>query len=629
MRAPKELIHRFRQELVNLELLVAPPAFTSTPPASRERRLPDPEHVAEKLRHTRIASEIEQLAGDILQHRFPIFCAHVSTGEQIKWRRDYIRDKETDLRYFRRIRYLDTNRSGDHKWIWELNRHQHFVLLSQAFLLFQSPDYLEELARELESWLAQNPFQRGINWASALEVAFRAMSWVWVLHLVGHHLHERIRRKFEEQLYLHGLHLENNLSYYFAPNTHLLGEAVALNAIARMLVHLPRAPEWAALGSSVVEHQMERQVDDDGVHFERSTYYHLYALDMFLFYAVLNEAPQLYRLKLAKMADYLAALLGSERRIPFIGDDDGGRWFHPYGNRKLFGCATLAACNAYFSSDRWPALDEDYWPIASWWMNCEPHLFRQSPLPSLLFNRSGVVVLNDLTSKAIVQAGPFPSGSAGHSHADALSLTLWKNGEEVLIDPGTFTYTGDTKTREVFRGPAAHNTIKIEGLSQADPAGPFRWTFLPFVRLVRWQTDESVDLLTAESSYRGVVHRRHIRFIKSIAILIVDQIDGPPGPRTIHQFWHFATEGHLRELVTEHPFVVLPGLRSRCFGRQEHAVTAGVSLSGELPALLCAGIALRNGVQLSINGGDTGPLFRIQTELKTISISSAEFLALR
>jgi hypothetical protein len=33
--------------------------------------------------------------------------------------------------------------------------------------------------------LDANPFLRGINWASALEVAFRALSWAWIWTLAG------------------------------------------------------------------------------------------------------------------------------------------------------------------------------------------------------------------------------------------------------------------------------------------------------------------------------------------------------------------------------------------------------------------------------------------------------------
>ena len=61
---------------------------------------------------------------------------------------------------------------GDHKWIWELNRHQHLIVLAQAHLLTGRYEFISEIEGELASWLAQNPFVRGINWASALEVAF-------------------------------------------------------------------------------------------------------------------------------------------------------------------------------------------------------------------------------------------------------------------------------------------------------------------------------------------------------------------------------------------------------------------------------------------------------------------------
>src|ERR1035437_4461197 len=50
-------------------------------------------------------------------------------------------------------------------------------LLAQAFLLTRRREYLDEAFRQIESWLDANPFLHGINWASALEVAFRALSW--------------------------------------------------------------------------------------------------------------------------------------------------------------------------------------------------------------------------------------------------------------------------------------------------------------------------------------------------------------------------------------------------------------------------------------------------------------------
>src|SRR4029077_19244415 len=136
----------------------------------------------------------------------------------------------TGTDYFRLIPYLDFARAGDHKIIWELNRHQHLTTLAQACLLSGRDEYFDEIIRQWESWVIANPYQRGINWASALEVAFRALSWIWVYHLVGPQMEADFRRRFLNELYRHGLHIERNLSFYFSPNTHLLGEAVALHA---------------------------------------------------------------------------------------------------------------------------------------------------------------------------------------------------------------------------------------------------------------------------------------------------------------------------------------------------------------------------------------------------------------
>ena len=368
-RSPAEVVFRLRQEIGNLWLLLRQPSPALDQPAPLAG-LPDPEAVARSLRGTAYASEIEKLAEQILAHEFPILGFEIRTGPEIRWRRDYVSGVESGTGFFRFIPYLDAARAGDHKVVWELNRHQHLVVLAQAFLLTGRGEFLAEIRAQLESWFVANPFQRGINWASALEVAFRALSWIWVYHLAGGHMEPGIRGKLLTGLYRHGRHLQLNLSVYFSPNTHLMGEAVALHALGALFPSFPGASRWRAEGARFVRETMDRQVRGDGTHFEQSTYYHLYSTDFFLFHALIEETTEAYRRKLERMAEYLYALLGPEGEMPLIGDDDGGRLFHPYGPRNRFGRASLAACAFFFKREDGLRLTEG-----------EPRLTEDGPHP--------------------------------------------------------------------------------------------------------------------------------------------------------------------------------------------------------------------------------------------------------
>ncbi len=134
----------------------------------------------------------------------------------------------------------------------------------------------------------------GINWASMLELALRSLSWIWALELFVEPAAGGDRattQPIDAQPWLvdlllgldRQLHLvEQNLSTYFSPNTHLLGEALALYVAGRTLPELRRAPAWAELGRRILIEEMSRQISPDGGHVERSFHYHRYTLDFYL-----------------------------------------------------------------------------------------------------------------------------------------------------------------------------------------------------------------------------------------------------------------------------------------------------------------------------------------------------------
>jgi hypothetical protein len=454
---------------------------------------------------------------------------------------------------------------------------------------------LTEIRAQLESWFAANPFHRGINWASALEVAVRALSWIWVYHLVGGRLPAELRANWLKQLYWHAWHIENNLSFYFSPNTHLLGEAVALHALGLFFTGLPKAGRWEQLGAKVTREQMDLQIHPDGSHFEQSTYYHVYALDMFLFHAILAKPDTSYMDKLERMAEYLHVLLGPSRTLSSIGDDDGGRFFYPYGRRDQFGRASMATASAVLDRSDWPFNAEDVRAQSVWWLGATV-LQRKSgegKWASRLFSDSGIAVMTAGANHVLVDAGPFGPWGAGHSHADTLSTVVRSGDQEILIDPGTFTYVGEEKWRNWFRGTQAHNTIVIDGSDQAIAAGPFRWATRPEVNIQTWKTNAERDLLEAECKYAGFTHRRRIEFQKPDVILITDEIDGPPGEHDVQQLWHLGSLEAKERLVLPDDAELIDGWRSDTFGEKDPAPVVRVRRRCNLPVRLEAKLLLR------------------------------------
>jgi hypothetical protein len=543
LRNPGQIAYRVRQELVNLWLTALPPAPVTSGDFVSGLKLPVPSEFAE---------EVAALAEEIRCHRFPIFGATIDTGPEVRWRRDYFRGIETDLAYFRLIPFLDTPRAGDHKTIWELNRHQHLVVLAQAYLLTGESRNLDEIRAQLESWIAGNPFHRGTNWASALEVAFRALSWLWIDQLVGRNMPVHFRARWLHMLYLHGCHLANNLSFYYSPNNHLVGEALALHALGQYFSGLPRAARWEQLGARVMREQMTRQIRDDGSSFEQSTYYQANLLDMFSLHAALASPGPEYRVKLEQMAEFLRAITGPSGTLPLLGDDDGGC--------LLFGPIKRPS------------------GVRNW--------------QSKLFPDAGLAIMNHGTTHTIVDAGPFGAMHSGHSHSDTLNIILRSGGEDILIDPGTYTYTAEPKWRDWFRSSAAHNTIRIDGLDQAVMAGPFRWTSPPSVAILHWSTDGERDILVAECCYAGFTHRRRVEFRKPDVFLIVDEVSGPSGPHDVEQFWHLGSVNVRAKLILPDDAELMEGWRSTAFGRKFPAPMLRVRRCSELPLRLEAQIDL-------------------------------------
>ncbi|MGE3841294.1 MAG: alginate lyase family protein [Vicinamibacterales bacterium] len=480
---------------------------------------------------------------DLLGHR------RLAVGNPVDWHLEPVSGRRTPLKHWSQIPYLDPAVAGDKKITWELNRHQHLLTLGRAYALSGQERFAETFREHVAGWMQQNPPSRGINWASSLEVAFRAISWIWALEFFKH------SRVFTPDfllsylwfLHAHGQHIQRFLSTYFSPNTHLTGEALGLLYLGRCLPELKGACRWEDLGQKILVREIDVQVRDDGTYFEQTTWYHRYTTDFYLHYVLLNRhldstSVRAVSRRAGLLLGPLMALTRPDGSFPLIGDDDGGRFLALDDAPLTDWRSTLSTAAILFARPDCKYLagrlaEESLWLTGASGLEAWQALEAVQPaFCSIGFPNGGTFVSRtSWTPDAdwlTIDAGPHGALSSAHGHADALSFELAVSGVPVIVDSGTFTYTGSADARDRFRSSRAHNALVVDDQSSSAPDGPFSWRSKAATSVRSWTTGHAMDYLDADvDGYQGVEppvsHRRRFVVAKGEYVAILDSVDSP------------------------------------------------------------------------------------------------------
>jgi uncharacterized heparinase superfamily protein len=502
-------------------------------PAAIARRLPDHE-----MNLVCAASALIQNRFDLLGYRTLWF------GDPIDWHLDPVSSRRAPRVHWTHLDPLDSAAIGDSKVVWELNRHQWLVRVAQAYALTGDERYAERCLSDVEAWLEANPPGIGINWSSSLEVSFRVMSWSWIVLLLRHSAALTGERLVQvlAAIRIHANHVARYLSYYFSPNTHLIGEALGLFYAGTVFQEFNDARRWRDLGARILIAESETQICPDGVHFERSTCYHRYtaeAYQQFLLLADRNgiDVPADVVDRLGRVVAFLLAIRQPDGFLPEVGDADGG-CLSPIVERSqcdprgVFGvAAAMLQCTDFaWASDGLP-------PEVLWFTGAEGARSYESLRPSIptgaasqLFPTGGYAVMRSGWERdahqMIVDVGPLGCPiSSGHGHADLLSVQLTAFGESCVVDAGTYCYTAEPEWRNFFRGTTAHSTLMIDGRNQVQPEGPFSWHGRPHVTLHEWRSNAQSDFVDAQhDAYAPLTHRRRVLFVKPSYWVVIDDV---------------------------------------------------------------------------------------------------------
>ena len=498
---------------------------------------------------------------DLLGHE------RVNVGAHIDWHRDPSTGTRAPMRHWSRIDYLDPTVVGDYKLLWELNRHQHFVTLGQAYAYSRDTRYAKAFASQLASWIDANPPRLGVNWASSLEVSYRAIAWLWALQLFADaaELTDELLLAALESLRRHATHVERYLSTYYSPNTHLTGEALGLLYLGTALPVFEASERWRTTGWSILREQLFRQVRADGTYFEQALYYHRYTSDIYHHALLLADAngwaeERALHDRVERLDEFLVHAIHPDGTVPLVGDDDGGRLLRLDGLPTRDARPTLSTGAAMFGRSNMrcaggDAVEECLWLLGK---RGATALAATAPAaPSELsrgFRDGGFYVMRDgwrtTSTWALLDGGPHGAINCGHAHADALSLELSVGGRPVLTDCGTFSYTG--AERDLFRATAAHNTATVDGESSSLMEGQFHWRHIARTTVHAWETSPSADFWQAShDGYRRfadpATHERSVLFLHDRYLVVLDTIAAEQAHEwSLH--WHVASGLALREL---------------------------------------------------------------------------------
>lgn len=509
-----------------------------------------------------IRPRILEDAGKILEHRFGIFGIEADFGNPIDWHLDPKSGKSWPLKFWGDIDDKDGETIGGIKFAWELNRLNHLPRLAIAFALTEDLRFKEEIFLQLESWLAANPYPTGINWIMGIELGIRIVNLVYSLRFLGtEDLTDRQKKTVLSFIAIHARHLSRYPSRYSSAANHAIAEALGLYVAGSYFPGFRESEKWKRTGRDIMIREVERQIYPDGGSFEHSLSYLQFVLEQVLVFALAcreteAEVPGNIEERLQESLDFLARLRDPNGNVPLIGDGDDSHvlklgfelldnspWLLNTG-AILFDRPEWLSENAAFDQKTAFLLGEK--ALAEW-----RRLESGEKLPgfgSVYFPDSGIAVIRGETPKELLFVGD--SGRLGaeplgaHGHADALSIWLSVGGSPVFVDPGTYLFHGGGMWRNYFRSTAAHNTIRVDGLDQAEILSDFMYK--KFYGIIDPHFADIGDTITWSAGHNGycrlkdpVIHRRFALYDKRDDGLEIEDVLQCRGRHLVESRFHF------------------------------------------------------------------------------------------
>ncbi len=437
-----------------------------------------------KLKDTERKSILEA-ANHTLNHEFDILGSGWTQLEPMDWKTDFIHNYSwKDRRFYRDYETVSNKGGRDIKVVWDLNRCHHLLWLGEAFLITERKEYAFEIIKQINDWIEQNPLMYSINWTCSMDVAIRAVNWIYSLSMIcgSGVINEDFVCKVMRSLYEHLFFIANNLEKTI-PNSgnHYLSDLVGVLFIAPLFPNNRFAKIANKFALKEFYHEALAEINEDGSNYENSISYHRLVTELFaytLFSLVRREqsVPESVVKRISRAIDYIRYYTKPNGLAPMIGDNDNGRLL-PFVPRDFRDHRYLSEIGQSIFNSKLGELHGEYI-----FMGETPSIPVNESI-EMNVSDSGVSVKKRGDATLVVTNGTFslerckqPGKSGGsHTHPDNMSFELTLGNDDFFIDPGTYVYTSEPGMRNLMRATCSHNTTTVDNnnLAGFSPSSAF------------------------------------------------------------------------------------------------------------------------------------------------------------
>lgn len=403
-------------------------------------------------------------AEQAIAHQFEYLGSGIIKMPIIRWHEDFKSGNKWKKGVFYLHQRKSTAKGADIKVPWELSRGHHLLWLGEAYLLTKEERYAKEVVEEIEDWWKENTFMYSVNWTCTMDVAIRAVNWMYAVGMVmgSSSVSDAFVKNLYSSLYQHGWFIFNNLERTIPySNNHLFSDLAGLAYLGLLFKEKKRGKQWLDYAVTSLYEEIRCQVLPSGVHYERSVSYHRLMTEMVLasVYALKRGGiaiPSDIEYRAGSMLSYISSYTKPNHLSPLVEDNDDGR-FLPFVRRDFRQHDYLL--NPTSVECRILTLGVD-------------SIAFKEVTTTRLFKDAGHAVLKQGEVYLFVTNGEQSSYEVSrqtvgtHTHNDKLSFELSLGNDDIIIDPGAYIYTPDPEKSNEFRSTAKHNTVFVDGEEQ-------------------------------------------------------------------------------------------------------------------------------------------------------------------